>query len=161
MNNYINCPFKDTPIIVPKSKSNYCKCHFCNTKCEHQSISPDQRGELNSNYKGGRRLRDGYYYILKHDHPFCDSRGYVAEHRLVMEASLGRYIQADEIVHHINGDTTDNRLENLMLMKWNIHSKFHHLLRKSGIVISNLPFQVQVIITNYYYQQAVSCYGGL
>ena len=35
--------------------------------------------------------------------------------RAVMEAHLGRHLDPAEVVHHINGDCQDDRLENLML----------------------------------------------
>lgn len=67
------------------------------------------------NYKGGKIKRTGYWYIKKLTHPFCGKQGYVAEHRLVMEKYLGRYLKPEEVVHHINHIITDNRIENLKL----------------------------------------------
>jgi len=72
-------------------------------------------GPENHNWKGGRRLVDGYWYILVSNHPYTTKQGYVCEHRLVMEKKIGRYLTREEEVHHINGIKTDNRIENLML----------------------------------------------
>ena len=78
----------------------------------------------------GRRVTDrGYIYIRAPDHPCAGKDGYVAEHRLVMEAHLGRHLQANEVVHHINGVKNDNRIENLELMEFGRHSSEHNRRR--------------------------------
>ena len=75
---------------------------------------------------GHKKLRkDGYIAIYYPDHPDANKDGYVMEHRLVMERFLGRRLENGEVVHHINKNRADNRIENLMLMKFSEHMSLH------------------------------------
>lgn len=68
---------------------------------------------------------DGYVMVLKPQHPHANSRGYVCEHRLLVEGHIGRYLTCAEQVHHENGKRDDNRLENLKLTDRFEHGRIH------------------------------------
>jgi hypothetical protein len=73
-------------------------------------------GAKNHAWKGGRILdKDGYVLVRQPDHPHANSGGYVREHRLVMEAAIGRYLDPSEVVHHVDDQRQNNQLENLVL----------------------------------------------
>jgi hypothetical protein len=49
--------------------------------------------------------------------------------RIIMEEKIGRKLNSKEIVHHINKNKSDDRIENLELISWEEHSKLHNLER--------------------------------
>lgn len=63
-------------------------------------------------------VQDGYIYVLAREHPYRNSCNRVAQHRLVMEEMLGRYLLPHEQPHHISGQRDDNRPCNLEL--WDV-----------------------------------------
>ncbi len=78
-------------------------------------------GNTKLGYKmAGYQMRQAKY------HPFANKRGYVPEHRLIIENCLGRYlIPRIEVIHHLNGVRDDNRLENLKLSNPKDHATGH------------------------------------
>jgi len=85
------------------------------------------KGENSYNWKGGKRINSsGYVLIYKPEHPFSTNKGYVLEHRLIVEKHIGRYLSSEENTHHRNEIRDDNRSENLMAFVNNsAHQRFH------------------------------------
>ena len=82
------------------------------------------KGQDSPNWKGGREVTKAGYIRL-----WISRDERVLEHRKVMEEHLGRKLTRDEVVHHINGNNADNRLENLQLTSFSEDIRRHNLAR--------------------------------
>jgi hypothetical protein len=80
---------------------------------------------------------DGYIKVYSPNHPGAGVKGFILEHRLVMEQKIGRPLSKREQVHHINGIRGDNRPENLLLV-----SPANHRLKQ--IVCHDCPLRKEV-----------------
>lgn len=66
-----------------------------------------------------------------------EKKGYVKyrgrhEHRIVMEQILGRPLTYDDVIHHIDGNPTNNNPTNLLLTNRHDHPKIHAQERREN-----------------------------
>ena len=127
-----------------ETRNNMSKAKMGNTnalghKCTEETKQKDREahlGEKAYNWKGGFKKTDKGYilYLLPEGCKFSHikkNNGYILLHRLIMAEYLQRPLKDEEVVHHINGNINDNRIENLKLIKnKSEHMTLHQELRK-------------------------------
>lgn len=116
-----------------KSSTNLCR--WCYTKRV-------PTGRRSHTWKGGRGVHKGYIYIRisgiedinlqKLCRETIEGRakgktrsGLVWEHQLKMIERLGRPLKPDEQVHHLDGDRSNNDINNLILVTTRTHDSLH------------------------------------
>lgn len=88
-------------------------------------------GKHNGNWHGGRKKCLGYWYIWKPDHPHCDKKGCIPEHRDVYEESRDCILLPWISIHHIDGNSLNNIWYNLRPVTRIEHNRIHkHRRRK-------------------------------
>jgi hypothetical protein len=93
------------PCGKPHNAKGFCANHYASYK-----VWGDPLGK-----RPPAKKRQKYKSIFKPNHPNARGIGTIDEHRFVMSEFLGRALLPHENVHHKNGDTLDNRIENLEL----------------------------------------------
>jgi len=91
--------------------------------------------ELNPAWKGGRTVMShGYVAIKMPSHPNASKSGYVLEHVLIASQVLGKPLPHGAIVHHVNGNNSDNRKENLVILQSKgEHQRLHSRMRAKAL----------------------------
>lgn len=81
-----------------------------------------------------KRMLNGYVLVHCPDHPksLASMDYYVYEHVIVAEKSLGRPILDDEEVHHLDFDRSNNRPDNLLVLRSSEHRRLHNWLDKGA-----------------------------
>lgn len=94
---------------------------FCGKKCWKAAMS----GSRSVLWRGGIIRTGPYLFQAAPNHPYArkvaGKKGYVLQHRLVMEKKLGRFLKPFEKVHHRNAIKSDNRIRNLEVVVGNPH----------------------------------------
>jgi hypothetical protein len=93
---------------------------FCSKKCMGAALKAEV---------GSIRWRLGRAWVYQPNHPRASNMqklvGYVLRSHLVMEQSIGRFLEETEIVHHRNEVISDDRIENLELTNRSDHRAHH------------------------------------
>lgn len=101
---------------IPRRSIEYCKEHV---------------GIWRNDGRVHRKKELGYWIVKAPEgHPYADGKGYIREHRLIAEQKYGGPIPPEYDVHHNNGIKDDNRLENLSIVRKELHAKLEAYKRR-------------------------------
>jgi len=85
-------------------------------------------GENCKSYKGGKWKDKQGYVVYSANHPENHTGRVCYEHILVIERDIKRPIALGEVVHHLDGDKSNNHLSNLLLCNHSRHRKLERQL---------------------------------
>lgn len=91
-----------------------------------------RRADKAYQWRGGRRnTTDGYVSIYAPGHPKSHHRA-VKEHIIIAETALGHYLPRKAVIHHIDGNRTNNVNNNLVVCESN---GYHRTLHRREIAL--------------------------
>lgn len=104
---------------VPNTNCKACRKKFKSWRKEQVLCKQCRRESLSTGYL------DKQYLYTK------DAR---LQHRVLVEQLLGRKLNRNEIVHHVDENPQNNSLDNLWVMSQSDHCKLHVLLRRERVI---------------------------
>lgn len=127
----VSCFFCRKKIVKSRSRITRNEHNFCSKECTDKGKGEYMHGARIGTYNGGRTTFSNYIAISDKQNSSSNKRGYILEHRYVMENFIGRKLKKGEVVHHIDRDRTNNDISNLILFpSQSEHIKHHNLCRK-------------------------------
>lgn len=99
--------------------------NFCGRACQGAWRSANLTGTRAANWQRGSRRSNGYIEVYAPWAACATAKGYAPLHRLIVEVMLGRPLAEGTIVHHRDGDVTNNHPDNLSVMSQSDHINVH------------------------------------
>lgn len=99
---------------------NYYERKYCSRTCANQANI--KKRDQNNKWNNGVYFSNGRKMVKD-----IKSGKYIAEYRLIMESHLGRKLTPNEVVHHVDGDKTNNDINNLQIMTRVEHQRIHRI----------------------------------
>lgn len=125
---YINCKIgtkRMARLLCTDEKNVRVALREYNIPVRNQTWFVSQTAENHFRWKGGKINRGGYAFSTKGNMGTRMKGRYKADHVEVMENYIGRPLVKGEYIHHIDGQKTNNNINNLYLTNSVEHSTLH------------------------------------
>ncbi len=161
--NSCECDFERDKGDISSKRLNNDVSHYCSNCFDYGTIAKKGQQVVIKNLEKriGQKWVDSCGYVNVYVGPKSSNKtihrresgycGSVREHVLVVEKHLGRSLRKGEVVHHIDGDKSNNSLDNLDLCTVAEHNSCH---AKAGGIVFELYKRGQVnydLITKQYF----------
>jgi len=89
----------------------------------------------------GLRHSNGRWYVERRLHPCADATGYVASSRFAVENVVGKYLPKTMVVHHVDGDPSNDSNDNLVACENQGYHRLLHVRQKALEACGNVHWR--------------------